>query len=176
MRDETRSKGEHETDTPKGHTEKAISNTRERPRFFQSILFDLNLRISATPKALRTSDQTDRILKHTALIVLSPPSEIPQLPLGNEKNKHIIPNTQTRVFPWLISCMGWLMQNRQESLRTGQSTEGREKSPTFYFPLRDQWRPVEMREKEREGERWRHEREGNAILAGAGPTATKTFR
>lgn len=68
-------------DTEKEKSLRQYKIKRQASFFHQSILFDLNLRISATPRAHRTSDQTDRVLEHTAPIVLSPPYKIPPLPL-----------------------------------------------------------------------------------------------
>lgn len=64
MKDETETNSEHETETPtERHRESKSARQyeikREASFFHQSILFDLNLRISATPRAHRTSDQTD---------------------------------------------------------------------------------------------------------------------
>lgn len=109
---------------------------RERPHFFQQpILLHLHPRISATPRSDRTSGQTGRVLEHTAPIVLLPTYKPhTHFHFDVKKTDILFWNTQIHVFPWLISCMRWLMQNRQESLRTGLSTEGREKSPSFCFP------------------------------------------
>lgn len=91
MKDETESNREHETETHnRDPRRKKISETiwgKERALIFfqRPILFHLNPRILATPRAHRTSDQTERALEHTAPIVLSPPCEIPPLPLWNEK-------------------------------------------------------------------------------------------
>lgn len=92
-------KKEHAKDKWAKEHENMKNKTRDIQReqsATKPILFDLNLTISATPRAHRTSDQTERVLQHTAPIVLSPPSEIPPLPLWNEKNKHIILNAIPR--------------------------------------------------------------------------------
>ncbi len=64
MKDETAHNTEHETEI---HRESKSVRQYERKReasfFQQPILFHLNLRILATPRAHRTSDQTERVLE-----------------------------------------------------------------------------------------------------------------